>query len=85
MQRSSGRRRAAFPSATTAATSPLLPCPPCNSPAPWETARIHPLGRLDAGLVEDLEMVPIGGAEELCASRRNEMRTVAEHVAQEGI
>ena len=30
-----------------------------------ENSRIYLLSRLNAGLVEDLEMVPIGGAEEL--------------------
>ncbi len=30
-----------------------------------ETSRIYLLSRLDPGIVEDLEMIPIGGADEL--------------------
>ena len=53
------------PCGRSVATISAMPCPRCNSPAHWKRADVYLLSRLDAGLIEDLEMVRLEGPEEL--------------------
>ena len=62
--------RAKRPCGRSAATIPATPCPPCNLPELWRRSRVYLLSRLDPGLVEDLDLVPIGGADELARLAR---------------
>ena len=70
MQHLAGESRARRPCGTSPRNGPSTPCPPPSWPTPWIARKVYLLSRLDAAVVEDLEMIPIGGADELARLAR---------------